>query len=126
MGKVAHRALPLEVPAQLNKLVDADIAHQLLTHYEAYVKEVGEALHGVLCVVQPLVRQKHFLTCIRMLGCRPPSRSASGARLARPPLCGGAGKTAQPLLGTSSARTAKLLLRHPRLTCRTPPTLTVH
>ena len=44
MEKVSHRPLPLEVPAQLDKLIDADIAHQLLTHYEAYVKEVGQGL----------------------------------------------------------------------------------
>lgn len=66
MEKVSHRPLPLEVPAQLDKLIDADIAHQLLTHYEAYVKEVGQAMGVLSCVLCTLQLCRLYLTCASM------------------------------------------------------------
>lgn len=66
MGKVLHRPLPLEVPAQIDKLIDADIAHQLLTHYEAYVKEVGQEVCKLPCVLCTLLSRRDIfsLACV--------------------------------------------------------------
>lgn len=42
MEKVAttSKPAPLEVQVTTYRMVDADIAHQLSTHYEAYIREV--------------------------------------------------------------------------------------